>query len=475
MNKKNYISLNILSFIFISLALIFAYGRVINLDRGSPDFAVWILISEILNRGETLYIDIYDHKDLGFLLLNKFVYKYLDISGMYLLSYTLMLLNAYTLYLSLEKHDGKSFADRQLNIILSISYLVLITNSPFFVSVSVENISIQIILISINFLRMSLFTLGITTLSLSIFFKVSNIFLFFPILFFHLKKINFKLFIIYIFSIIILYSQYPIIFNNWYDVNLFNTNYSLQRRGNVEYSINTLYSTIIIIISNKYILINFLILIILNINIKFSVLKRNCVYIFLIASQLFILSLQYPPGLHHFQMLYAVLVIYTTLIFKEMYYFKYINLNVTYISASILLFVFLLYSIYSERVRFITFSNINKPGHAYEIVNKIKLPGNYIILGSSGYKPDIRNLPKNSKLGCKFVYQLGGMLNYYHNEIKDCYLGSYDYVFYDILEREDIIIKNYDQLFINKLKVNNYFECFSKDGSTVVYSKVSIC
>jgi hypothetical protein len=67
----------------ISLAFIVPRTELAVEQQDSGDFAVWIVLHELLARGHLLYRDVWDHKDPGFYLIPHFFFSLLGVRGLY--------------------------------------------------------------------------------------------------------------------------------------------------------------------------------------------------------------------------------------------------------------------------------------------------------------------------------------------------------------------------------------------------------
>lgn len=102
------------------------------------DIATWIFVHEWLSRGLTLYRDVWEHKDLGFLMFVQPFYRVGSTFGLYMSGVLTALVLAVGIYIGVRRR-----ASHALSLCLASSGLTIYVLSPTFLSVYKESYAVS--------------------------------------------------------------------------------------------------------------------------------------------------------------------------------------------------------------------------------------------------------------------------------------------------------------------------------------------
>lgn len=130
------------------VVLAFALYRTFSWKPDWGDASVWFSVYEWMSQGSTLYSEVFDHKDFGFLYLNYLIYKVLGVMGPYLLAFSMVVVIGLAIYRVLRTRTSPNAAWA-----LSLAFITMYVGFQSYLATYTEHLS------------MSLFILGFTLLT----------------------------------------------------------------------------------------------------------------------------------------------------------------------------------------------------------------------------------------------------------------------------------------------------------------------
>lgn len=467
MHFNNYF--NHIFFVLTLLISIFFIGYTqTNIDTAYGDFYVFLTMHELWHNNHQLYSEIWDHKDLGFYLINHIFYMIFGTFGLFL--FTLICLMVF--YFSTQRLFND--IETELTFFLSLITIYFVVSIDSFISTHGETQSILLFLSGILLFKKNIY-FSILLIFMALIIKISTLFLILSfIIYLFLTKQNIKnftftffyslfigFFLLVPFLILIYFNQN--FFTGWIEVIEFNKYYAETIRSNKIFSLDSTNLTVDIIriffsftIHTKILfLLCPILFVLISLNYK-RISEINLIYFYrfsllfvlILISILFSLYLQIPPAFHHLQYLNTLLVLY-------IFFSILILMHSFVIIKKIFIIILPLFILLNIEYKSITnnFNNFFNPpnGIFYEEMSKLPNDSTFTIFGGNHVKIDFSILNTQAKLNCRFFYQLEHIIEAYHEEIVKCSKELSDLVF---VFNDEELMKIFYGKFYNEINAN---------------------
>lgn len=140
------------------------------------DFQIWVFVHEWLSRGGVLYEEVYDHKDPGFFWINSVFYRTLGESGLFLSGFLASLMIGLAAFLTLRQ-----FSSTHRSLLLASATYATYVCSPTFLSTYTENFAAAFAVLAVSIVRRRPIVAGLL-LAVSISVKFSGVVIFLAIM-----------------------------------------------------------------------------------------------------------------------------------------------------------------------------------------------------------------------------------------------------------------------------------------------------
>ena len=466
-NPRNYGSVRfqlglLILFVFYSLL---ALSRNNGMDPHAGDIGIWLDIQEWISRSNTLYLDVWDHKDWGFYQFQRLFYSFGGTVGVYLSG----LLATYSLSIGLYLLT-REVADRRMSAVLALAGGMTYVLSPSYYVTYTENCSIAFVVLAVGLLRRrplvggALFALAaaIKISTLPIWICVTGVLAFYWLSSKNCEQrrksfqtirigiVGFSL----AFGMAILFSAIDGSLRGWIDVISYNRQYSLIRRKAYE----SIGSSFILPDGETTLFLTFLLTSIL-VAMVFVVANlvtqppvddneyprdRGLETLALVASvligSLFALILQAPLGPQHTQFLVGPLIalvcLLTGLSSRQILLNRRRFLKAFIVVLPIAAILFSTpATLTAKEIRngLSNWTELNKPGPLSKTLELLPPRSTIVFFGGNSPRPDIRFLPESTRPICRFIFQFAHLFPEYQTEIESCLESKPDFM---IIEAE---------------------------------------
>ena len=126
------------------VAVTFVGLRVVAMTPNGGDVAVWVSVHEWMSRGARLYVDVWDHKDMGFFYLNHPAFAAWGISGLYVMALLyVVLFSTGVAYLAAPS------GTLRLRVVTGLAAAALFVSSPAYLATYTEAAAVSLIVLGI--------------------------------------------------------------------------------------------------------------------------------------------------------------------------------------------------------------------------------------------------------------------------------------------------------------------------------------
>jgi len=497
---------------FSLLSLIIVISKVASsADHHFGDFAIFVMVHELMNQGHVLYSEIFDHKDIGFYFFNQIFYDISKVTGLYI--FALLAVVAYFLGLFLIL---RQLFSKLVSFLYSTIGVLIYVNFPSFKSTYSEDLAVSFSLISLGLFFNFPFIGGlflvvacsikITSVIIFIFLIMSSFFVSYVIG----DKNYLKKMLLFSFGLlsgliilVIWFASYDVL-TPWFKIIDYNSIYSQIVRGGyfptllepkllvmdivrVFFGADGFYFTLLLLL----LLLSTTCLVWYRYHFP-NLLWKKFLKVGVISTGGFIsgfsmLYLQVPPAYHHYQHL-AGLLIPLLILFSGMLLTMVINNQNKIFNLKMIIFIFpviflsLNFSLYKDGL--IKWLHFDDPGYMMSAISKIPPNTKIAMMGGNLIRVDFSQINQNTKLSCRFFYQFSHILDVYKDEIYRCFNTLPEIVFYgDIKYRDGHLLNiwgdHYEE-FSNKVmtslkKEHHICEATSKNMYQVYVKNENLC
>ena len=468
----------------MSATVLIVYARTVSFLPNSGDISVWITLHEMWQRGNSLYVDVWDHKDFGFLQINQFLYASGEVFGIYLGGALWAFLFAIGFYLSARERT-----ERKTSAYMSCLVTILFVLSPSYLSVYVEPLAVSLTVLALGIHRYSPFASGFL-FSIAMSVKISGILILaiaIAIILFRIKdsdllrlerKQEFYRFLfglgtssILIFSSAYFQDALP----GWYEISLFNADYASYQRTDLSF-LNYFLSAITN--PDPYQLFYFKFLSLFSLAIALSILLKlkkvsaikfsfsEILFLGSAAASILVILIQIPIRMQHYQYSIGFLLAGTGLlalaliesaksskVFSKYWHRMFV---VTYVVFALVIQNMHVISLNNLTVSTGSWQKLNQPTNLSTELARIPSQSNFMLLAGNDHSIDFRRLNREAELDCRLIYYFEHMNEQYGPEIIRCIEEKPNYI---IIQNSQWLLGEETQTSLRTMISNSYIQC----------------